>query len=82
MTLAELRALDFNFTGDREIGRAIIPTLEEVMLLAKGNIALNIEIKNCPYRYPGIEEEVVPPGARARHGGGRGHMRPSTTSHW
>jgi glycerophosphoryl diester phosphodiesterase len=58
LTLAELRALDFNFTGDREIGRAIIPTLQEVLLLSKGKIALNIEIKNCPYRYPGIEEEV------------------------
>lgn len=58
MTLAELRALDFNFTGDRGIGRAIIPTLEEVMLLARGKVALNIEIKNCPYRYPGIEREV------------------------
>lgn len=58
MTLAELRAFDFNFTGDRELGRAAIPTLDEVMRLSKGKIALNIEIKNCPYRYPGIEEEV------------------------
>lgn len=59
MTLGELRELDFNFRGVEGLGSVTIPTLEDVMLLARGRILLNIEIKNCPYRYPGIEEEVT-----------------------
>ncbi len=58
-TLKELREFNFDFrrtSGGQKVG---IPTLEETIDLVKGHALLNIEIKNCPYRYPGIEEALV-----------------------
>ncbi|HEY8418452.1 MAG TPA: glycerophosphodiester phosphodiesterase [Limnochordales bacterium] len=58
-TLAELKQLDAGswfaprFAGER------IPTLEEVLDLARGRAFVNAEIKNLPYRYPGIEERLL-----------------------
>jgi glycerophosphoryl diester phosphodiesterase len=52
-TLAELRALDAG-QGER------IPTLDEVLRWARQrNIMVDIEIKNAPIYYDGIEERVV-----------------------
>jgi glycerophosphoryl diester phosphodiesterase len=51
-TLAQLRALDAG-SGER------IPLLEEVVELARGRVALAIELKLLPVRYPDIEEMVV-----------------------
>ena len=59
MTLEELKKLDFNFKKLPELGRVSLPTLEEVIETMVDSVLLNIEIKNCPHRYPGIEEIVV-----------------------
>lgn len=59
MTLAELKELDFNFKKLPELGRVPLPTLDEVLETLADRVMLNIEIKNCPYRYPGIEEAVI-----------------------
>ena len=62
MTLAELRKLDASARlFGRPAGRQIIPTLQEVVDLAKGRAALQIEIKVRANgaRYPGIEAKVV-----------------------
>lgn len=59
LTVAELRALDAGgwygpaFAGER------IPTLDEVLGWASGQVRLVIEIKNGPFYYEGIEERLV-----------------------
>lgn len=62
MTLAELRELDASarFLGP-PVERQRIPTLREVVELAKGRAALQVEIKvrSDGSRYPGIESRVV-----------------------
>jgi len=58
-TMAELKQFDAGswkdprFTGER------IPTLDEVLEVAKGKVGVAVEIKNLPLVYPGIEEAVV-----------------------
>lgn len=56
-TLNELREYDYSFNFGK--GMIQIPTLEEVLELSAGKILLNIEIKNCPNNYAGIEKELV-----------------------
>ena len=62
MTFAELRQLDAaaRYFGP-PVGRQLIPTLQEVVDLAKGRASLQIEIKvrSDGSRYPGIESKVV-----------------------
>lgn len=59
-TLAELRALDFGSWFSPEFGGEKIPELEEVLQLISGWDGLvNIEIKNGPVFYPGIEKAVA-----------------------
>src|SRR5713101_6177113 len=58
-SMAELKRFDAGswkdprFTGER------IPSLDEVLALAKGRVGVAIEIKNLPLPYAGIEEAVV-----------------------
>ncbi|WP_223829673.1 glycerophosphodiester phosphodiesterase [Paenibacillus arenilitoris] len=58
-TVEELREFDAGgwfspgFAGER------IPTLEEVLELAKGRIKLHVELKALGDEYPGIEEAVI-----------------------
>lgn len=59
MTLRELKELDFNFLKISHLGRIPIPTLEEVIDAVPEHVLLNIELKNCPYKYDGIEESVI-----------------------
>jgi glycerophosphoryl diester phosphodiesterase len=59
LTLEELCRLDFgSYRGEEFIG-ARIPTLEEVLALVQGRVILNIELKNGPVYYAGIEESVA-----------------------
>ncbi|HON79306.1 MAG TPA: glycerophosphodiester phosphodiesterase family protein, partial [Spirochaetota bacterium] len=58
-SLKELRQFDVDFKKTSGDSFVPIPTLEEVIDLVKGKIQLNIEIKNCPHRYKGIEEAVA-----------------------
>jgi glycerophosphoryl diester phosphodiesterase len=51
-TVAELRELDAG-GGER------LPLLQEVAELARGRVGLCVEIKQIPFRYPGLEERLV-----------------------
>lgn len=51
-TLEELRRLDAG-------GGEAIPTLEEVLLLAKDRVPVDIELKQSGDLYPGLEEKVL-----------------------
>jgi glycerophosphoryl diester phosphodiesterase len=59
MTLAELKALDVGLYFDKRYRGTRIPTLIEFFDWAKGNeLLLFVELKE-PYRYPGIEQQIV-----------------------
>ncbi len=59
LTLRELKEFNFNFLKIYELGILPIPTLEEVIDAVPDNVLLNIELKNCPHKYSGIEETVI-----------------------
>ena len=65
-TMAELRELDAGSWKDPRFRAERIPTLEEVLALARGRVGVAIEIKNLPIIYDGIERAV----ARAVEGAG------------
>lgn len=58
-TLKELKKLNFNFLKITELGIIEIPTLEEVIETIPSHVMLNIEIKNLPHQYEGIEKIIV-----------------------
>lgn len=59
-SLAELRSLDFGGWFSEDFEGTQIPLLEEVFeLFSDWNGMLNIEIKNGPVFYPGIEKAVA-----------------------
>ncbi len=59
-TLGELKALDFGSWFSQEYKDERMPTLDEVLWLISGwDGLLNIEIKNGPVFYPGIEKAVA-----------------------
>jgi len=58
MTLKELRSFSYNYTFDKKIS-VKIPLLNEVLDLCKGKCEVNIELKNLPVLYDGLEEYVV-----------------------
>jgi len=61
LTLKELKKLDAGIKFSAEFRGEKIPTLEEVLLFLKDypNVSLNIEIKNGPIFYTGIEEKIL-----------------------
>ncbi len=66
LTLAELQRLDAGSWFGPEYGGARIPALDEVLAWARrSGVMVDIEIKNGPVYYAGIEEAVV--AAVARH---------------
>src|SRR5438128_9729497 len=58
-TMAELKRFDAGSWKDPRFAGERIPSLDEVLALAKGKIGVAIEIKNLPLHYAGIEEAVV-----------------------
>ena len=59
-TLAELKQLDAGSWFGPEFAAQRIPTLDEVLLWARGrHTPVDVEIKNAPIYYTGIEEAVV-----------------------
>ena len=57
LTLHQLAGVDF---GNDPSGTARIPALTEVFdLLAPTSLVLNVEVKNGPVLYPGIEDAVI-----------------------
>jgi glycerophosphoryl diester phosphodiesterase len=58
-TLAELKRFDAGRWKDPRFAGERIPSLDEVLTLAKGQVGVAIEIKNLPLPYPGIADAVV-----------------------
>ncbi|TMF82251.1 MAG: glycerophosphodiester phosphodiesterase [Chloroflexi bacterium] len=58
-TMAELKRFDAGRWKDARFEGERIPSLDDVLALAKGHIGVAIEIKNLPLPYAGIEEAVV-----------------------
>ncbi len=59
LTLKELKRLDVGRWFHPRFSGETIPTLEEVLKLAKACVRINIEIKQGSSFYPGIEERLV-----------------------
>ncbi len=55
----ELRRLSAGLWFDEEFRSERIPLLSEVLDLIGGRAVLNIEIKNTPVEYPGIEDDLL-----------------------
>lgn len=58
-SFAELRRLSAGLWYDKEFAEERIPLLEEVLDLVEGKLVINIEIKNTPYEYPGIDDDLI-----------------------
>lgn len=58
-SFAELQRLDAGSWYDHAFKGAKIPLLSDVLELINGKLLLNIEIKNTPVEYPGIEEDLL-----------------------
>lgn len=58
-TMAELKRFDAGSWKDPRFAGERIPSLDEVLAVARGRVGVAIEIKNLPLPYPGIEEAVV-----------------------
>jgi glycerophosphoryl diester phosphodiesterase len=57
-TLSELSSLSNGKWFAREFAGERLPVLEDVLKLVDGKMIINIEIKNAPVEYPGIEEDL------------------------
>ena len=58
-TLEELKKLSAGKWFDQEYAAEKLPLLEDVLKLADGKMIVNIEIKNSPVEYPGIENDLA-----------------------
>lgn len=58
-TMAELKRLDAGSWKDPRFAGERIPSIDEVLDLARGKVGVAIEIKNLPLPYAGIEHAVV-----------------------
>ena len=58
-TLTELKELDAGSWFDSRFAGERIPTLDEVVVWARGRATLAIEIKNIPHRHRGIEASTT-----------------------
>src|ERR1700694_3156921 len=58
-SMAELKRFDAGSWKDPRFKGERIPSLDEVLAVAKGKVGVAIEIKNLPLPYAGIEDAVV-----------------------
>src|SRR5438105_12877718 len=58
-TMAELKRFDAGSWKDPRFKGERIPSLDEVLTLARGKVGVAIEIKNLPLPYAGIEVSLV-----------------------
>ncbi len=56
---SQLRKLSTGITYSSEFKSEKLPLLTEVFDLVKGKLVINIEIKNAPIDYPGIEDDLI-----------------------
>ena len=59
MTWSELSALDAGSWYDKKFAGEKLPLLKEVLDLVNGKLTINVEIKNCPTIYPGIDDDLI-----------------------
>ncbi len=55
----QLRKLSTGITYSSEFKKEKLPLLTEVFDLVNGKLVINIEIKNAPIDYPGIEDDLI-----------------------
>ncbi|HEY9682573.1 MAG TPA: glycerophosphodiester phosphodiesterase family protein [Oculatellaceae cyanobacterium] len=58
-TLDDLKKLSAGAWYRPEFESERVPTLLEVLDLVDGTVVVNIEVKNCPVDYPGIEDDLL-----------------------
>lgn len=58
-TLAELKQIDIGSSFSNEFAGETLATLEEVLTICPDDLILNIEIKNIPVIYDGIEKKII-----------------------
>ncbi len=56
---SQLRKLSAGITYSSEFKSEKLPLLTEVFDLVRGKLLINIEIKNAPIDYPGIEDDLI-----------------------
>ncbi|MBS1953210.1 MAG: glycerophosphodiester phosphodiesterase [Cyanobacteria bacterium SZAS-4] len=56
---SQLRKLSNGITYSSEFKKEKLPLLTEVFDLVNGKLLINIEIKNAPIDYPGIEDDLI-----------------------
>lgn len=59
MTLARLKKLSAGAWFSKEFASERVPTLKEVLDLIDGRLVINVEVKNAPDAYPGIEDDLI-----------------------
>jgi glycerophosphoryl diester phosphodiesterase len=59
MTWTELSALDAGTWYDKKFAGEKLPLLKQVLDMVNGRLAINVEIKNCPTKYPDIEDDLI-----------------------
>lgn len=59
MSLEEIKGIDVSSSFEAEFKGTTLATLEEVLEICPDDLLLNIEIKNIPVIYDGIEEKVM-----------------------
>lgn len=61
LTLEELNKLSAGakFADGKEFRSERLPLLQDVLALVDGKMVINIEIKNSPVQYPGIEDDLA-----------------------
>ncbi len=58
-SLDELQRLSAGSWFDKEFSAEKVPLLKDVLALVDGQLILNIEIKNLPEDYPGIDDDLI-----------------------
>jgi glycerophosphoryl diester phosphodiesterase len=66
LTMAEIKRLDAGSWKSPQFSGERVPTLTEVLEVARGRVGVAIEIKNLPLTYPGIERAVLDTVAAAQ----------------
>lgn len=59
MTLSDLRKVSAGVKFNQSFASERIPTLKEVFDLVNGKLIINIEVKNAPVGYEGIDDELI-----------------------
>ncbi|MBS1997720.1 MAG: glycerophosphodiester phosphodiesterase [Cyanobacteria bacterium SZAS LIN-2] len=59
MTWSELSALDAGTWYDKKFAGEKLPLLKEVLDMVNGKLTINVEIKNCPTIYEGIDDDLI-----------------------